>query len=45
MNDGTLLAVKIKDRRVFQILSPVHSINEVEIGRNDPATGRPITKP
>ena len=45
MNNGTLLAVKIKDRRVFQMLSSVHSVNEVEIGRNDHATGHPITKP
>lgn len=45
MNNGTLLAVKIKDRRVFQMLSSVHSLNEVEIGRNDHATGHPITKP
>lgn len=45
MNNGTLLAVKIKDRKVFQMLSTVHSINEVQIGRNHHATGRPLTKP
>ena len=45
MNNGTLLAVKIKDRKVFQMLSSVHSINEVEIGRNHHGTGLPITKP
>ena len=45
MNNGTLLAVKIKDRKVFQMLSSVHSVNEVEIGRNHHATGRPLTKP
>ena len=26
MNNGTLLAVKMKDRRVFQMLSSVHSV-------------------
>ena len=45
MNNGTLLAVKFKDRRVFQMLSSVHSIADVEVGRNHPGTGRPITKP
>ena len=45
MNNGTLLAVKIKDRKVFQMLSSVHSINEVEIRRNHHGTGLPITKP
>ena len=45
MNNGTLLAVKFKDRRVFQMLSSVHSVSEVEIGRNHHGTGRPITKP
>jgi len=45
MNNGTLLAVKIKDRKVFQMLSSVHSINEVEIGQNHHGTGLPITKP
>jgi len=44
MNNGTLLAVKIKDRKVFQMFSSVHSVNEVEIGRNHHATGRPLTK-
>jgi len=39
MNNGTLLAVKIKDRKVFQMLSPVHSVNEVEIRHNHHATG------
>ena len=33
MNSGTLLAVKFKDRTVSQIMSSVHSVNEVEIGR------------
>ena len=32
MNNGTLLAVKFKDRRVFQMLSSVHSIADVEVG-------------
>ena len=27
------------------MLSSVHSVNEVEIGRNHHATGRPLTKP
>ena len=45
MNNGTLLAVKFKDRRVFQMLSSVHSIADVEVGRNHPGTGRPIAKP
>lgn len=45
MNNGTLLAVKFKDRTVFQMLSSVHSVNEVEIGRKDHRTGLPITKP
>ena len=45
MNNGTLLAVKIKDRKVFQMLSSVHSINEVEIQRNHHDTGLPITNP
>ena len=45
MNNGTLLAVKIKDRKVFQMLSSLHSINEVEIRRNHHGTELPITKP
>ena len=45
MNNGTLLAVKFKDRRVFQMLSSVHSVSKVEIGHNHHGTGRPITKP
>ena len=44
-NNGTLLAVKFKDRKVFQMLLSVHSIADVEVGRNHPGTGRPITKP
>ncbi len=44
MNNGTLLAVKFKDRKVFQMLSTVRSVNEVKIGRNHHATGRPLTK-
>lgn len=44
MNNGTLLPVKIKDRKVFQMLSSVHSVNEVEIGRVDPTTGQPLKK-
>ena len=45
MNNGTLLPVKVKDRRVFQMLSSVHSVNNVEIGCNDHESVRPITKP
>ena len=44
-NNGTLLAVKFKDRKVFQMLLSVHSIADVEVGQNHPGTGRPITKP
>ena len=45
MNNGTLLAVKLKGRRVFQMLSSVHSVVDVEVGQNQPGTGHPITKP
>ena len=45
MNNGTLLAVKLKGRRVFQMLSSVHSVVDVELGQNHPGTGHPITKP
>ena len=45
MNNGTLLAVKFKGSRVFQMLSSVHSVVEVEVGQNHPETGSPITKP
>ena len=45
MNYGTLLAVKLKGRRVFQMLSSVHSVVDVEVGQNQPGTGHPITKP
>ena len=45
MNYGTLLAVKLKGRRVFQMLSLVHSVVDVEVGQNQPGTGHPITKP
>ena len=45
VNNGTLLAVKFKDWTVFQMLSSVHSVNEVENGHNDHGTGLPITKP
>ena len=45
MNNGTLLAVKFKDRTVFQMLSSVHTVNEVETGRNHHGTGLPVTKP
>ena len=45
MKNGTLLAVKFKDHRVFQILSSVHSVVDVEVGQNHPGTGCPITKP
>ena len=45
MNNGTLLAVKLKGRRVFQMLSLVHSVVDVEVGQNHPGTGHPITKP
>ena len=31
INNATQLAVKFKDRTVFQMLSSVHSVNEVEI--------------
>ena len=44
-NNGTLLAVKFKDRKVFQMLLSVHSIADVEVGRNHPGTGHPIAKP
>ncbi|XP_022802105.1 piggyBac transposable element-derived protein 4-like [Stylophora pistillata] len=37
--------VKFKDRRVFQMLSSVHFVADVEVGRNHPGIGRPITKP
>ena len=43
MNNGTLLALKFKDRTVFQMLSSVHSVNEVEIERNDHRTGLPLS--
>ena len=33
MNNGTLLAVKLKGRRVFQMLSSVHSVVDVEVGQ------------
>lgn len=45
MNNGTMLAVKFKDRTVFQMLPLVHSVDEVEIGCNHHQTGRPMTKP
>ena len=45
MNNGNLLAVKLKGRRVFQMLSSVHSVVDVEVGQNQPGTGHPITKP
>ena len=45
MNNGTLPAVRIKDRKFFQILSSVRSLNGEEIGRNHQGTGLPITKP
>ena len=31
--------------QTMELLSSVHSVNEVEIGHNDHATGHPITKP
>ena len=43
INNATELAMKFKDRIVFQMLSSVHSVNEVEIGCN--VHGLPITKP
>lgn len=45
MNNGTMLAVKFKDRTVFQMLPSVHSVNEVEIGCNHHQTGQLMTKP
>ena len=39
MNNGTLLALKFKDRTVFQMLSSVHSVNE----RNDHRTDLPLS--
>ena len=45
MDDGTLLAVKFKDRSVFQMLSSVHSVADVEVGQNHPRTGLQIAKP
>ena len=45
MNNGTMLAVKFKDMTFFQMLSSVHSVNEVEIGHNDHGTSLLITKP
>ena len=45
INNATQLAVKFKDRTVFQMLSSVHSVNEVGIGCNDHGTALPITKP
>ena len=45
MDNGTLLAVKFKDRSVFQMLSSVHSVADVEVGQNHPRTGLQITKP
>jgi len=44
INNATQLAVKFKDRTVFQMLSSVHSVNEVGIGCNDHGTALPITK-
>ena len=43
INNATQLAMKFKDRTVFQMLSSVHSVNEVEIGCTD--HGLPISKP
>ena len=40
-----MLAVKFKDTTFFQMLSSVHSVNEVEIGHNDHGTSLLITKP
>ena len=31
-NNGALQAVEFKDCRVFQILSPIHSVTDVELG-------------
>ena len=45
MNNWTLLEVKIEERKVFQMLSSAHSINEVEIRRNHHGSWLPITKP
>ena len=45
MDNGTLLAVKFKDRSVFQMLSSVHSVADVEVGQNHPRTGLQIAKP
>ena len=39
------LVLKFKGSRVFQMLSSVHSVVEVEVGQNHPETGGPITKP
>ena len=44
MDNGTLLAVKFKDRSVFQMLSSVHSVADVEVGQNHPRTGLQIAK-
>ena len=45
MDNGTLLAVKFKDCSVFQMLSSVHSVADVEVGQNHSRTGLQITKP
>ena len=45
MDNGTLLAVKFKDGSVFQMLSSVHSVADVEVGQNHSRTGLQITKP
>ena len=45
MDNGTLLAVKFKDHSVFQMLSSVHSVADVEVGQNHPRTGLQIAKP
>ena len=49
MDNGTLLAVKFKDHSVFQMLSSVHSVADVEVGQNHPSsTGRtlgPVEQP
>ena len=39
------LVLKFKGSRVYQMLSLVHSVVEVEVGQNHPETGGPITKP
>ena len=31
-NNGALQAVEFKDCRVFQMLSPIHSVTDVELG-------------